>query len=98
MNKDQHVALLRASRKRVEAVEDALESIREVEASLQEMKEILIDQRRIERGDRLAEMRRADEAGVSKALIGRELGISRTAVYNWLQGSAEQSDEAEGEA
>lgn len=85
MDKDEHIAQLRARRHRVETIETTLESIRNVESSLQEMKEILTKQLKIERTERLADIREADKAGVPKTKISREVGLSRANLYNHLK-------------
>ncbi|MFE6611971.1 hypothetical protein [Amycolatopsis sp. NPDC057786] len=87
MDKDEHIAQLRARRHRVEAIETTLESIRDVESSLQEMKEILTKQLKVERTERLADIREADKAGVPKTRISKEVGLSRANLYNHLKGA-----------
>ncbi|EHR52342.1 hypothetical protein CFN78_24145 [Amycolatopsis antarctica] len=87
MDKDEHIAQLRARRHRVEAIETTLESIRDVESSLQEMKEILSKQLKVERAERLADIREADKAGVPKTRISKEVGLSRANLYNHLKGT-----------
>jgi hypothetical protein len=87
MDKDEHIAQLRARRHRIEAIETALESIRDVESSLQEMREILLQQRKVERTERLTDIREADKAGVPKTKISREVGLSRANLYNHLKGA-----------
>ncbi|KAA9159448.1 hypothetical protein FPZ12_020310 [Amycolatopsis acidicola] len=81
MDKDEHIARLRARRQRIEAFERALESIREVETSLQEMRELLTEQLKFQRSARLADIRDADEAGVPKTKISKEVGLSRARLY-----------------
>lgn len=88
MDKDEHIAQLRDRRKRVEAFENALESIRDVESSLQEMKEVLTGQLKVERSNRLADIQKADKAGVPKTRISKEVGISRANVYIHLSKEA----------
>ncbi|WP_409496856.1 hypothetical protein [Amycolatopsis sp. cmx-11-12] len=87
MDKDEHIAQLRARRRRVEAIETTLESVRDVESSLQEMKEILTKQLKLERTERLADIREADKAGVPKTRISKEVGLSRANLYNHLKGT-----------
>ncbi|MFE0024117.1 hypothetical protein [Amycolatopsis sp. NPDC059021] len=87
MDQDEHIAQLRARRQHVEAFEGALEAIRNLESTLQEMKEILTKQLKSERKDRLADIRAADEAGVPKTRISREVGLSRANLYSHLKGA-----------
>lgn len=88
MDKDEHIAQLRARRHRVEAIETTLESIRDLESSLQEMKEILTKQLKVERAERVADIREADKAGVAKTRISKEVGLSRANVYVYLKGTS----------
>lgn len=88
MDKEEHIAQLRARRRRVEVIETALESIRDVESSLQEMKEFLTKQLKVERTERLSDIQEADKAGVPKTRISREVGLSRANLYNHLKGAS----------
>ncbi|MFI7123781.1 hypothetical protein [Amycolatopsis sp. NPDC049868] len=87
MDQEEHIARLRARRHRVELIETALESIRDVESSLQEMKEFLSKQLKAERSERLSDILEADKAGVPKTRISREVGLSRANLYNHLKGA-----------
>ncbi|WP_410660935.1 hypothetical protein [Amycolatopsis sp. lyj-112] len=88
MDKEEHIAQLRARRRRVELIETALESVRDVESSLQEMKEFLTKQLKVERTERLSDIQEADKAGVPKTKISREVGLSRANLYNHLKGAS----------
>ncbi|MGK4593968.1 hypothetical protein [Amycolatopsis sp. w19] len=88
MDQEEHIAQLRARRHRVELIETALESIRDVESSLQEMKEFLSKQLKAERSERLSDILEADKAGVPKTRISREVGLSRANLYNHLKGAS----------
>lgn len=86
MNQDDHIARLRTRRERVELVLAGLEKIRQLEASLQELRELLHQQLKIERTARRDEILQADQAGLPKTRISREVGINRASLYNVLKG------------
>lgn len=86
MNQDEHLARLRTCRERVEIVLNGLERIRQLEASLQELRELLHQQLKVERTARRDAILEADQAGLPKTRISREVGINRASLYNVLKG------------
>ncbi|WP_409496106.1 hypothetical protein [Amycolatopsis sp. cmx-11-12] len=52
------------------------------------MREVLLQQRKVARAERLTEIREADKAGVPKTRISREVGLSRANLYNHLKGAS----------
>ncbi|HVV12118.1 hypothetical protein [Amycolatopsis sp.] len=92
MNQEEHLAKLRARRARVDAIQGALEAVRELEGILQRIRELLNVQLTAERAQRRGEIKEADKAGVPKTRISRAVGVNRPNVYLILK---DQPDDEE---
>lgn len=89
LDTNSHLERLRARRRRMDSIDDALEAVRSLEGTLQEVRVFLNSMLAVERDARLQDVLAADRAGVPKTRISKELGWNRSTLYQALNAAAE---------